>query len=213
MATAARSPANGHALRDVVGGDRNKSGSLIHAIPSERFGTDRGRLLRKLVLIAKSSDRDGTNAWPSMETIARRCLVSIEAVRKAINWLVTHGLLAVESKAAPITTSKFGRPNRYTILFPEPEHIQMEVVDAGDAAYTTMQQASTTTELAYTNRKPTMTVPLTSPLTGYAEPDPTASRVQGLDTPDTPISNSKPHSADRDGKSKTEDQEVCRARR
>src|SRR3979490_3100437 len=96
MATAARSPANGHALRDVVGGDRNKSGSLIDAIPSERFGTDRGRLLRKLVLIAiaKSSDRDGTNAWPSMETIARRCLVSIEAVRKAINWLVTHGLLA-----------------------------------------------------------------------------------------------------------------------
>jgi hypothetical protein len=39
------------------------------------------------------------------------------------------------------------------------------------------------------------------------EPESTSSRVQGLDTPHTPILNSNAHSADGDEKSKTEDQE------
>jgi hypothetical protein len=195
MATATRNPAKGRALRDVVGGDRDKAGNLVDAIPAERFGTDRGRLLRKLVLIAiaKSADPDGTGAYPCMETVARRCLVTIEAVRLAINWLVKHDLLKVESRAAPIITSKFGRPNRYTILFPKPEHIQMELVEANEGASTTTGAASTTMEVASTNRKATMTCPLTVNMTVYEDAELASSSVQ---EPHPPILNSEPHSDD-----------------
>jgi hypothetical protein len=109
------------AVYDILGGDRNESGDLVNAIPSRYFGKQRARILRKLVLlaIAKNANADGANAWPSLETIACRCLVTTEAVRKAMRWLVKRRLLKVESKGAP--TSKFGRTNRYTILFPKPK--------------------------------------------------------------------------------------------
>lgn len=130
MGATATKPKVRRALRDVVGGDRLSDGSWVDAIPNELLGNDRGRLLRKLVLIAiaKSANHDGGGAWPSRETIAHRCAgVSVEAVRKQINWLVKHGLLRVESKAVP--TSEKGRTNRYTIIWPD-EHQQIEV--AGD---------------------------------------------------------------------------------
>ena len=109
------------AVYDILGGDRNESGDLVHAIPNRRFGKGKARILRKLVLvaIAKNAKADGSNSWPSLETVASRCLVTTRAVRNTINWLVKHRLLKVAFKAAP--TSKFGRTNRYTILFPKPK--------------------------------------------------------------------------------------------
>lgn len=122
-------------MLDVMGGQRSKSGDLVHKIPPERFGKGKARILRKIVLmaIAASANPDGTGAWPSRETIAQSCLVTVRGVAKVIDWLVRHKLLKVESKAAP--TSKYGRTNRYTILFPKtrkrerkaPRHREIEV--------------------------------------------------------------------------------------
>jgi hypothetical protein len=123
------------AMLDVMGGRRSPSGDLVHEIPPERFGKGKARILRKMVLlaIAANANPDGTGSWPSRETIAGRCLVTVRAVAKAINWLVRHKLLKVESKAA--ATSKYGRTNIYQILFPKArsrerkasEHKEMEV--------------------------------------------------------------------------------------
>jgi len=109
------------AVYDILGGDRNESGDLVDAIPSRCFGKQKARILRKLILvaIAKNANADGSKAWPSLETIARRCLVTTRAVQRTIRWLVKHRLLKVQSKGAP--TSKFGRTNLYTILFPKPK--------------------------------------------------------------------------------------------
>lgn len=106
-------------MLDVMGGQRSTSGDLFHKIPPNRFGKGKARILRKMVLlaIAASSNPDGTGAWPSRETIAQRCLVTVRAVAKVVDWLVRHKVLKVESKAAP--TSKFGRTNIYTIVFPK----------------------------------------------------------------------------------------------
>ena len=108
-----------HALRDVIGGDRDDNHNLVSLIPNERFGKPgKARYLRKLALIAiaKSADADGKNAYPSQETIAERCGASVRSVREAIKWLEENGLLSVELKAK--RTSERGWTNRYTILFP-----------------------------------------------------------------------------------------------
>lgn len=107
------------AMFDVMGAQRNAAGELVDRIPPERFGKEKARILRKGVLlaIAASADPDGTNAYPSRETIARRCLVTARAVDKSLKWLVEHGLLRVEFKAG--RAGKLGRTNRYTILFPD----------------------------------------------------------------------------------------------
>ena len=106
-------------MLDVMGGHRNASGDLFHKIPPNRFGKGKARILRKMVLlaIAANANPDGTGSWPSRETIAHRCLATVRAVAKAINWLVQHKLLKVESKAAP--TSKYGQTNIYRIFFPK----------------------------------------------------------------------------------------------
>jgi hypothetical protein len=113
---------NTRAFRDVMGANRDPAGNLIDAIPPERFGKERARVVRKLVLlaIAKFADPDGSNAWPSRETIAHCCLISREAVRQTINWLADHGLLKVESKAG--RSGRHGAPNRYSILLPTGTH-------------------------------------------------------------------------------------------
>ncbi len=106
-------------MLDVMGGRRSESGDLFHRIPPERFGKGKARILRKMILlaIAASANPDGTGAWPSRETIAQRCLVTVRAVDKVIAWLVEHKLLKVQSKGAP--TSKYGRTNLYSIRFPK----------------------------------------------------------------------------------------------
>jgi len=110
-------PGNDKAIRcllDVLGGQRSKDdpSELIDRIPPARFGRGKARILRKMVLlaIAANAKPDGTESYPSLETIARRCLVSVRAVRSTIKWLVEHGLLRVEMYAGPQHT------NRYTVL-------------------------------------------------------------------------------------------------
>jgi hypothetical protein len=135
------------ALRDCMGGDRDDSGNLFDVIPSYHFGKGKARILRKMVLlaIAKSANADGSSAYPSRETIAHRCLVSVEAVRRVLKWLEANGLLKIETKAAPVR-NKHGKTNLYTILFPDPatpatenEQQQIEVVSAPGEAPATVE--------------------------------------------------------------------------
>ena len=116
------------AMIDVMGATRNSAGKLLDRIPRERFGPGKGRILRKMVLlaIAASADPDGTNAYPSIEVIARRCLVSERAARKVIAELIGLGVLEKQTKAG--RSSKRGRTNLYTIVF-STEHLAIEVPD------------------------------------------------------------------------------------
>ena len=72
----------------------------------------------KLVLIgiANHADRHGSNAYPSIETLARYASVKRRAVQRSIAVLVDLGLLSVEVNGAPdrrIPADR--RPNLYTI--------------------------------------------------------------------------------------------------
>jgi Helix-turn-helix domain len=142
-------PGNDKAIRcllDVLGGQRSKNdpSELIDRIPPARFGRGKARILRKMVLlaIAANAKPDGAESYPSLETIARRCLVSVRAVRNTIEWLVEHGLLRVEMYAGPQHT------NRYTVLFnPEIELLcthelnpEMEVPGAKSVEHTSWSQ-------------------------------------------------------------------------
>jgi hypothetical protein len=133
------------ALLDVMGGQRSELGELIDEIPPRLFGKGKARLLRKLVLlaIAASTDADGKNGYPSLETIAHRCLVTHQAVSKTILFLRKKKLLKVESKGHK--SSKHGNTNLYEILWPEKKakkqkatkHLQMEVAGVSEAPATT----------------------------------------------------------------------------
>ncbi len=85
----------------------------LEKIPAERFGTGRARILRKLVLvaIAKYADADGTNAMPSVESLAKVCLVTKRAIYPVLEWFQAQGVLDIDYKA--------GRHgcNRYAIQF------------------------------------------------------------------------------------------------
>lgn len=121
-------------LLDVIGGQRDKQTptEFIDRIPPERFGTGSTRVVRKMVLIAiaASADADGTSAWPSLQTIMRRALVSESTARRTINWLVEHGLLAVRRYAGPNHT------NRYEVTFDNPVIVVTGYDDAGKDAGT-----------------------------------------------------------------------------
>jgi hypothetical protein len=138
-------------MLDVMGGQRSASGDLVHMIPPERFGQGKARILRKMVLlaIAASANPDGTNAWPSRETIAQRCLVTVRGAAKVIDWLVRNKLLKVESKAAP--TSKYGRTNRYTILFPKTRKMERKASRHREIEVHSEQKTPGTTEASTRN--------------------------------------------------------------
>lgn len=108
------------AVIDVIGGTRGQSGELQSRIPRHYFGTDKARILRKLVLvaIAASANADGSDAWPSLQTLAERCLVSVRAVQDIVDWLEERGLILRESKAVPVPGKKT-HTNRYHIVFPD----------------------------------------------------------------------------------------------
>ena len=121
--TTAAEPTPARAMFDVMGAVRDEAHELVDKIPNERFGSGRARILRKMVLlaIAANANPDGTNAYPSLEVIAHRCLVTVQAVQKVIAWLTAHGLLRKETKGRH--TSKHGTTNVYTILFGTPATI------------------------------------------------------------------------------------------
>jgi hypothetical protein len=58
-------------------------------LPIELFGCGRASYTRKLVYnyIATWADPDGTGAYPSLETIARDCGLTVRGLRNAISWL------------------------------------------------------------------------------------------------------------------------------
>jgi hypothetical protein len=64
---------------------------------SEAKGTDR----MVMVVIAECADHDGANAWPAIETIAKRANVDRSTVHRALKRLSESGELKVEYKAGP----------------------------------------------------------------------------------------------------------------
>lgn len=80
---------------------------------SKAGGTDRLVLLA----IADSADHDGTNAWPSVATIARKCSVSERTVQRAIRSLEALGEIRVEAQAGGTPTMTADRrPNLYRVV-------------------------------------------------------------------------------------------------
>jgi len=79
---------------------------------SQAGGTDRLVLLA----IADSADHDGTNAWPSVATIARKCQVSERTVQRSIRSLVDLGELRVQAQAGGTGKMRDDRrPNLYEV--------------------------------------------------------------------------------------------------
>ncbi len=85
----------------------------MRALPIELFGTH-GRITRKLVLLtlATHADQDGTNAWPSLATLAAECGLTRRGIGKVIAWLRDHHFLTVAYKSKPVPG---GAVNVYTI--------------------------------------------------------------------------------------------------
>lgn len=89
---------------------------VLRKAPPEHFGEGRGRILRKAVLLAIASccDPDGTNAYPSQQTIADHALCSRRQAIRIIDELHYAGLLHIERTG--IGKGR-GRTNRYQINF------------------------------------------------------------------------------------------------
>ena len=68
-----------------------------------------------LLAIADSCDHDGTNAWPAVETIAKKTKVSRSTVQRAIKELVALGELRVVP--GPVHIRSDHRPNGYEVSF------------------------------------------------------------------------------------------------
>lgn len=71
-----------------------------------------------LVFIAECADPDGTNAWPSVETIAKHCKCSERAVQYALRALVAAGELTVEPRTDDAARARPRVPNRYSVTLP-----------------------------------------------------------------------------------------------
>lgn len=69
-----------------------------------------------LLVIADHASDDGTEAWPSQATIAKKASVSIRTVQRSINSLVTKGYLWMQKGAGGSATCRDDRrPHKYTI--------------------------------------------------------------------------------------------------
>jgi hypothetical protein len=73
--------------------------------------TGSGRLV--LLAIADSADHDGTNAWPSVQTIANKCRLSPRTVQRLTKELVILGELRIVPGPKHIRYDR--RPNGYEI--------------------------------------------------------------------------------------------------
>jgi len=74
-----------------------KAGLDARDTPIELFGTGAAARTRKLVFltIALWANPDGTQAFPSMNTISTACGLTVRGVRDVIGWLAGHHLLDV----------------------------------------------------------------------------------------------------------------------
>lgn len=78
--------------------------------------------MRKLVYwyIAGKAEKDGTNSWPSRDTIAEMCCMSLSSVKRVLDYLEKHGLIIRYIKAHKTgKTGDASSSNVYTVLFPE----------------------------------------------------------------------------------------------
>lgn len=84
-------------------------------LPPEMFGPPRRRHLHKNVLlaIAGHADPDGTNAYPSQETLAAEAATSARNIRRAVTWLQEQEMVKILWKGT--ATSRQGRTNTYEI--------------------------------------------------------------------------------------------------
>ena len=69
-----------------------------------------------LLVIADHASDDGTEAWPSQATIAKKASVSIRTVQRSVNSLVTKGYIWLQKGAGGSATCRDDRrPHKYTI--------------------------------------------------------------------------------------------------
>jgi DNA-binding transcriptional ArsR family regulator len=70
-----------------------------------------------LLIIADHASDDGTNAWPGLDTIARKASMTRRSVQRHISALVDAGLVIVErQKGGTAEMRDDRRPNRYTVV-------------------------------------------------------------------------------------------------
>lgn len=70
-----------------------------------------------LLVIADHASDDGTEAWPSQATIAKKASISIRTVQRSVNSLVEQGYLWLEKHQGGSATCRDDRrPHRYTIV-------------------------------------------------------------------------------------------------
>jgi hypothetical protein len=101
----------------VMNGSKHKSDKPIRAVldarsvPFELFGHGRSAYIRKLVFmyLATWANPDGTDAYPSLQTIATHCGLTVRGLSNVLAWLAKYGLITVEYKASYLGT------NRYTV--------------------------------------------------------------------------------------------------
>jgi hypothetical protein len=68
-----------------------------------------------LLAIADNASDDGTNAWPSLATLARKTLLDERTVRRILRSLENDGHLKIDVSAGPSGT------NRYAVIMHPPE--------------------------------------------------------------------------------------------
>jgi len=69
-----------------------------------------------LLVIADHASDDGTEAWPSQATIAKKASVSIRTVQRSVNTLVDKGFVIMQKGAGGSATCREDRrPHKYTI--------------------------------------------------------------------------------------------------
>ena len=69
-----------------------------------------------LLVIADHASDDGTEAWPSQVTIAKKASVSIRTVQRAVNTLVDKGFIFMQKGAGgSVNCREDRRPHKYTI--------------------------------------------------------------------------------------------------
>jgi Helix-turn-helix domain len=70
-----------------------------------------------LLVISDHASEDGTNAYPSIATIARKASISPRQAQRIVAGLESSGLIRIEKQAGgPADMRADRRPNRYTVL-------------------------------------------------------------------------------------------------
>jgi len=82
--------------------------------------TARGTELLVLLALADFADDSGGNAWPSMETLSKKCRQDRRTVQRTLVKLEDEGLVKVARNAGP------GGVNRYVVVMPRPVSVPSE---------------------------------------------------------------------------------------